>query len=254
MQLTTSALALALLTLLPGAQAAEDRTSRLSKRAYTLQKNMQTPSQFLANFNFFTQPDPSGGIEFYVDRVTAHGLNMTGTGKNGGFRFGAETKQIGGVRKSVRLESNSLYGLGVFVWDVQHMPVGCGTWPALWSYTNNTWPYGGEIDVVEGVNGNTNTTNAASLHTGPNCVIPASQSMTGTMIRNDCNSANGANGNAGVSRLTGVCHRTEANHVPLTVHHHGERQQKNRRVDVQLKWRRRRRDATHLHRHQDVVL
>ena len=32
------------------------------------------------------------------------------------------------------------------------MPTGCGTWPAFWANGPN-WPAGGEIDILEGVNG-----------------------------------------------------------------------------------------------------
>lgn len=35
-------------------------------------------------------------------------------------------------RKSVRLESNTVYNHGLFIADVAHMPSSaCGTWPAL---------------------------------------------------------------------------------------------------------------------------
>ena len=80
----------------------------------------------------------------YVDQGTASSLGMYGGGQNGGFRFGADHTQTG-TRKSVRLESNRNYGYGVFIFDVNHAPTGCGTWPALWSTTaSGNWPYGGE--------------------------------------------------------------------------------------------------------------
>lgn len=35
-------------------------------------------------------------------------------------------------RFSVRLHSKKQYETGLFVFDVQHTPYGCATWPALW--------------------------------------------------------------------------------------------------------------------------
>jgi len=52
------------------------------------------------------------------------------------------------------------------IFDAQHIPTGCGTWPAFWSFGPN-WPSSGEIDVMEGVNGVGN--NAMTLHTSPGC-------------------------------------------------------------------------------------
>lgn len=40
---------------------------------------------------------------------------------------------------------------GISVIDLEHMPSGCGTWPAFWSVGPN-WPSAGEIDIIEGVN------------------------------------------------------------------------------------------------------
>jgi hypothetical protein len=43
-------------------------------------------------------------------------------------------------RKSVRLLSKKGYSHGtVMIADVEHMPVGCGTWPALWM-VGDGWP------------------------------------------------------------------------------------------------------------------
>lgn len=59
------------------------------------------------------------------------------------------------------------------------MPTGCGTWPAWWSNGPN-WPYGGEIDILEGVN--EYTQNQVSLHTGSGCSMPSwsQNTQTGT--------------------------------------------------------------------------
>lgn len=53
------------------------------------------------------------------------------------------------------------------------MPQGCGTWPAVWEVDPFNWPFGGEFDILEGVNDE--GPNAATLHTGPGCVMPANR-------------------------------------------------------------------------------
>jgi len=51
----------------------------------------------------------------------------------------------------VRVESKKKYRGGLFLLDVNHMPTGCGTWPAYWMCGDH-WPHNGEIDILEGVN------------------------------------------------------------------------------------------------------
>ncbi|KDN37375.1 glycoside hydrolase family 16 protein [Tilletiaria anomala UBC 951] len=171
----------------------------LEKRGYRLSSKWESPSSILANFVFSTMDDPSGGYVQYVNKSVALANNMFGTGTNGGLKFGADMKQVGGARRSIRLESVARYGQGLYIFDISHMPTGCGTWPAVWTYTgSDDWPYGGEVDILEGVNGVTSAPNAPSMHTGPNCTMPNSNSgMTGSRVHYDCNSANGANDNNG---------------------------------------------------------
>ncbi|EAU84955.2 glycosyl hydrolase family 16 [Coprinopsis cinerea okayama7 len=81
--------------------------------------------------------------------------------------------------------------------DVHHMPQGCGTWPAIWETAVSNWPYGGEVDIVEGVNDQ--APNAATLHTGPGCSMPSSgRPMTGTAGQLDCNAFINSNAGCGV--------------------------------------------------------
>lgn len=76
------------------------------------------------------------------------------------------------------------------------MPVGCGTWPAFWMFGPN-WPAGGEIDIIEGVNGQ--STDSITLHTSPGCSVTNSNSQPGTnTLTTDCNTSNGNTG-CGVS-------------------------------------------------------
>lgn len=64
--------------------------------------------------------------------------------------------------------------------DAVHAPTGCGTWPAWWMNGDN-WPYGGEIDIMEGVNAFSQ--NQISIHTGSGCRIPSNTNdiQTGTL-------------------------------------------------------------------------
>ncbi|TID12801.1 putative glycosidase C21B10.07 [Venturia nashicola] len=69
-------------------------------------------------------------------------------------------------RPSVKLFSTQTYTRGLFVFDVQHMPVGCGVWPALWTTHDEGWPLDGEFDVVEV--SNNDPFNKMTLHTNSN--------------------------------------------------------------------------------------
>jgi len=85
-----------------------------------------------------------------------------------------------GPRESIRLEGKKRFNRGLFIIDVRHMPVGCGTWPAFWLTDEANWPVNGEIDIVEGVNFQTEAKTA--LHTTKGCDmfdVPGG-TMTGT--------------------------------------------------------------------------
>ena len=69
-------------------------------------------------------------------------------------------------RPSVRIETKARYNSGLFIYDIDHMPTGPGSWPAFWAYGGN-WPNNGEIDILEGVN--ENTFNYMALHTRQGC-------------------------------------------------------------------------------------
>ncbi|OJT13229.1 hypothetical protein TRAPUB_10248 [Trametes pubescens] len=107
------------------------------------------------------------------------------------------TAKVSANRKSVRITTTDTYTGALVVLDAVHMPTGCATWPAFWSNGPN-WPVGGEIDIVEGVN--TNSDNQATIHTSHGCTIPSSNpstlGITGTVV-GGTNCAAAETGNAG---------------------------------------------------------
>lgn len=72
-----------------------------------------------------------------------------------------------GPRESIRLEGKRRFNRGLFIIDVRHMPSGCGLWPAFWLTDEANWPVNGEIDIVEGVNYQSEAKTA--LHTTKHC-------------------------------------------------------------------------------------
>ncbi|KAL0068732.1 hypothetical protein AAF712_004061 [Marasmius tenuissimus] len=106
-------------------------------------------------------------------------------------------------RDSIRITSLTAYDKALFVANISHMPVGCGTWPAFWTLSQKgPWPNGGEIDIIEGVHAN--SLNLASLHTIPQCTMDKdmcgdrSSLHTGHPVSTDCNTAVNYNQGCGV--------------------------------------------------------
>lgn len=61
--------------------------------------------------------------------------------------------------------------------DLDHMPEGCGTWPAIWLLGDAQSTSYREIDILEGVNStqSANNSNATTIWTRPKCIqnLPA---------------------------------------------------------------------------------
>ncbi|EIN04087.1 glycoside hydrolase family 16 protein [Punctularia strigosozonata HHB-11173 SS5] len=127
-------------------------------------------------FSFQAIPDPTNGRVNYVDETTARAQNLTFASSDT-FILRADDKTVlsasGPGRNSVRLLSNNAYTTHVAVFDLRHMPQGCGTWPAIWEVGPN-WPNEGEVDILEGVNDV--GPDQATLHTSAGCTMPSTQS------------------------------------------------------------------------------
>ncbi|KAJ7698146.1 glycoside hydrolase family 16 protein [Mycena rosella] len=152
---------------------------------------------FYNAFNFEAISDPTHGRVNYVDQATAQSTNLTFASANTFILRADATTVISDSssvgRNSVRIKSNNAYTTHVAVFDIVHMPQGCGTWPAVWETNEATWPSGGEVDILEGVNDQ--ATDQVTLHTAPGCSMPASRTQTGTSLQLDCDTS--VNGNSG---------------------------------------------------------
>lgn len=137
---------------------------------------LQVGSQFFDFYSFYEGADSLGSAGF--NTYTPHKrsldmglINVTTTKSNSGkeetFVYMTSLPTEKGPRESVRLEGKQRFDAGLFILDLDHMPAGCGQWPAFWLTDEDHWPDHGEIDVVEGVN--YQTVAKTALHTRDQC-------------------------------------------------------------------------------------
>ncbi|PSN63503.1 hypothetical protein BS50DRAFT_458362, partial [Corynespora cassiicola Philippines] len=170
---------------------------RLSIAGYVLEDDYMT--DFYGHFDFFTDEDPTNGFVKYVDEATAREMNLINASTTAPVEWGVDsTNKTPEGRPSIRLEGKKKYTGGLVMIDVQHMPFGCGTWPAFWTLGPD-WPSGGEIDILEGVN--EQDKNGMTLHTGPGCEIGSDHALfAGEVDTQNCDvKAEGQMDNAGCS-------------------------------------------------------
>ncbi|KAK4687465.1 hypothetical protein P7C73_g2661, partial [Tremellales sp. Uapishka_1] len=169
-------------------------------------------SDFYNGFTWETFDDPTHGRVNYVDQATAQSSNLSYAGASN-FIIRADSYNVvsGSARgrDSVRIQSTASFGDSVLVLDLAHMPAGCGTWPAFWTTTTGSWPNGGEIDIIEGVN--EASSNLASLHTTPGCTMPDGRWMSGSSTAEDCDTSVDSNTGCGVSNNKANSYGTDFN-------------------------------------------
>ena len=98
---------------------------------YTLVQDFFS-GNFFDNFDFFTGVDPTAGFVNYVDQQTAQNDQLINT--NDGAFIGVDSTSSNVAapgRNSVRLSSKQTYTYMLVVIDLNNMPTGAGTWPAL---------------------------------------------------------------------------------------------------------------------------
>lgn len=162
---------------------------------YTIEDHYQ--GEDFLNWTFFSDSDPTAGLVTYLDANAAIGSGLATVDCNNVTTLAVDTNQTvstGGSRNSVRISSEKTYSSGLFIADFAQMPTGCGTWPAYWTVSATaTWPQGGEIDIIEGVN--RNTQNQITLHSGDGCTLNSTANTTSHLLGTTCTSSN--NDNAG---------------------------------------------------------
>ncbi|KAJ1022087.1 hypothetical protein NDA18_005321 [Ustilago nuda] len=177
-KLIAAALAVGAISLVPTVSAANwTRTSSIRG------------NNFFSNFEWFTDKDPNKGLVNYQSQSNAQSQNLSFVDGDGHLVMAVSTTPVAlEGRNSVRITSKQSYSDGVYVLNVTHVPIGCATWPAFWTATENldSWPIGGEIDIMENAN-NEYKANLVSAHTSSSCTIPNSISdATGTVAYTNC--------------------------------------------------------------------
>ncbi|KAJ7928220.1 glycoside hydrolase family 16 protein, partial [Mycena leptocephala] len=145
-----------------------EHSTGTSSDGWSLTSQLQGQT-FLDFFDFELTTNDNGGVAQYVDGV-ASGLAYTSGSQ---VVLAVDNTPTVSLRKALRMHSKTQFNAAdnnLFIFDVAHIPAVCGTWPAIW-LTGTSWPYDGEIDVVEAVN--LYNRDEYSLHTGPGCTAPA---------------------------------------------------------------------------------
>ncbi|KAF8432247.1 2 beta-glucan [Boletus edulis BED1] len=156
---------------------------------------------FLNAFSWQSIADPTNGRVNYLSQSAAQSAGLYSVSGNTVTLRADHTTVLspsGAGRNSFRIMSNNQYSTHVAIFDIGHMPEGCGTWPAVFGAN---WPNEGEIDIVEGVNNK--VPNQSTLHTSANCATPLSRLMTGTSVGNDCDVYTSGNTGCGVHLADG---------------------------------------------------
>jgi hypothetical protein len=169
---------------------------------YTLAQDY-TGANFFNGFEFFTGADPTSGHVQFVDMRTANSTGiagiMSGGSANNAVYLGVDSSTVAPQgRGAIRVTSTQTFQHALVIADIAHMPGGiCGTWPAMWMLgANKTWPDGGEIDIVEGVNAQVG--NKMTLHTTAGVSVQNGTDFSGELVTPNCDiNAPGQDKNAG---------------------------------------------------------
>ncbi|GAA5928419.1 glycoside hydrolase family 16 protein [Sporobolomyces koalae] len=157
---------------------------------YTLSQASMGGYSFFDDWDWFTYPDPTHGWVDYRSMKQAWGEGLVYVPEPARnttiMRVDSWTDlSWGKLRGSVRISSKQKVDLGsIVVADIANIPHGPAVWPAFWMVGDN-WPYGGEVDLIEGVHDSTQ--NQMTLHTAPGCTLTTPMQASGAILATDCN-------------------------------------------------------------------
>ena len=140
-------------TLLPVVLSQKERCFEQSLKNYTLSWQAQGVT-FFDDWDYGEQ-DFTGGAVRYLPRDEAMAEKLTVPEENYAIlRPGAVENTTRVQRKSIRLSSAKNWTYYLTAMRYNHVPYGCGVWPAFWSNgASGNWPRDGELDILEHWNG-----------------------------------------------------------------------------------------------------
>ncbi|GAA5881871.1 hypothetical protein JCM16303_003445 [Sporobolomyces ruberrimus] len=156
---------------------------------------------FFDNWDWFTYPDPTHGWVNYngmQDSWDRGLVYVPEPARNTAvMRVDSWTNLgYGKLRNSVRISSKQKVELGsIVIADIPNIPHGPTVWGAYWLVGDN-WPYGGEIDLMEGVHDGVQ--NQMTLHTAPGCQLTTPMQASGAILSTECNAFENFNIGCGV--------------------------------------------------------
>lgn len=177
-------------------QAAPSPTVENFSNQWKLGKSHQGHS-FFDGWTFWNLPDPTNGNVNFLDYQSALNAGLLQFNDNQPAYMRLGTQDNVQNRDSVRIHDQETFNVNtLLLMDAEHMPVGCGVWPAWWTNGPN-WPNGGEIDILEGVNDQQQ--NQATLHTSEGCYAQSDPNhpSSGQLLNANCGVVNGDNTGCG---------------------------------------------------------
>jgi len=132
------------------------KRSETPKTSYSLAQASMGGYSFFDNWDFFNYPDPTHGAVNYNSREDSwqNGLVYVPSPARDTTIMRVDSWSnlpYGKLRNSVRISSKQKVDIGsIVIADIKNIPYGPSVWPAFWMVGDN-WPYGGEIDIIEGV-------------------------------------------------------------------------------------------------------
>lgn len=99
---------------------------------YVLEDDFFANGDFFSSFTFWDSADPTHGFVDYLGQSAAQSAGLISQSSSNVKMRADSTNTVTTGRPSVRIASNKSYNSGLIVMDADHMPTGCGTWPAFW--------------------------------------------------------------------------------------------------------------------------